>query len=145
MSDSNEGLKNYANNRNQRPALLPTPTIPPRFNRNMSMNSDSSRGMIGPDDIESVDMEMSDDDTGMDNRSVGSSGGEFKSIVNKLYFNQHIFHFRSPRFLNVKYVPIATSGEHESTTTIDDDRQRYEPSKKVMDAQSRWKRSIYMR
>lgn len=64
------------NNRNQRPPLLPTPSIPPRYNRNMSMNSDSSRGMNGPDDIESVDMEMSDDDTGIDNRSVGSSGGE---------------------------------------------------------------------
>lgn len=68
-----------ANNRNQRPPLLPTPSLPPRYNRNMSMNSDSSRGMNGPDDIESVDMEMSDDDTGMDNRSVGSSGGEFIS------------------------------------------------------------------
>lgn len=32
--------------------------------------------MNGPDDIETVDMEMSDDDTGMDNRSVGSSGGK---------------------------------------------------------------------
>jgi hypothetical protein len=40
------------------------------------MNSDSSRGMNGPDDIETVDMEMSDDDTVMDSRSVGSSGGE---------------------------------------------------------------------
>lgn len=66
------------NNRNQRQPLLPTPSIPPRYNRNMSMNSDSSRGMNGPDDIESVDMEMSDDDTGIDNRSVGSSGGKFK-------------------------------------------------------------------
>lgn len=63
------------NMRNQRPPLLPTPSHPPRFSRNMSMNSDSSRGMNGPDDIESVDMEMSDDDTCMDNRSVGSSGG----------------------------------------------------------------------
>lgn len=67
-----------ANHRHQRPPLLPTPSMPPRFNRNMSMNSDSTRSMNGPDDIESVDMEMSDDDTGMDNRSVGSSGGEFK-------------------------------------------------------------------
>lgn len=60
--------------RNQRPPLLPTPSMPPRYNRNTSMNIDS-RGMNGPDDIETVDMEMSDDDTGMDNRSVGSSGG----------------------------------------------------------------------
>lgn len=72
-------VANYpAPNRSQRPPLLPTPSMPPRFNRNMSMNSDSSRGMNGPDDIESVDMEMSDDDTGMDNRSVGSAGGKCK-------------------------------------------------------------------
>lgn len=58
-------------NRNQRPPLLPTPSAPPRYH-------DMSRVMIGPDDVESVDMEMSDDDTGMDNRSVGSSGGEWK-------------------------------------------------------------------
>jgi hypothetical protein len=38
----------------------------PNFNRNIELD----------DDIELVDMEMSDDDTGMDNRSVGSSGGE---------------------------------------------------------------------
>lgn len=69
-------MTNFSPNmRSQRPPLLPTPSHPPRFNRNMSMNSDSSRGMNGPDDIESVDMEMSDDDTCMDNRSVGSSGG----------------------------------------------------------------------
>jgi hypothetical protein len=37
------------------------------------MNSDAAR--CGLDD-QSVDMEMSDDDTGMDNRSVGSAGGE---------------------------------------------------------------------
>lgn len=46
-------------------------------------SSDSSRGMNGPDDIESVDMEMSDDDTGMDNRSVGSSGGELTDNKSK--------------------------------------------------------------
>jgi hypothetical protein len=40
--------------------------------RNPSYNSDSSR----TDEIETVDMEMSDDDTGvMDNQSVGSSTG----------------------------------------------------------------------
>jgi hypothetical protein len=82
MAESGEMLKppmvNFSPIRNQRPPLLPTPSMPPRYNRNHSMNSDSSRGMNGPDDIESVDMEMSDpdDDTGMDNRSVGSSGGE---------------------------------------------------------------------
>lgn len=43
-----------------------------RLNRNTSYNSDSSR----TDEVETVDMEMSDDDTGgMDNQSVGSSGG----------------------------------------------------------------------
>lgn len=48
-----------------------------RLSRNTSYNSDSSRN----DEIETVDMEMSDDDTGgMDNQSVGSSGGgEFKT------------------------------------------------------------------
>lgn len=85
-----------ANNRNQRPPLLPTPSMPPRFNRNMSMNSDSSRGMNGPDDIESVDMEMSDDDTGMDNRSVGSSGGEFECKIS-LQNIMNSTHFRSSR------------------------------------------------
>lgn len=50
----------------------------------MSMNSDSSRGMGGPDDIESVDMEMSDDDmTGIDNRSAGSSGGKAWFLLSK--------------------------------------------------------------
>lgn len=40
--------------------------------RNPSYNSDSSRN----DEIETVDMEMSDDDTGViDNQSVGSSTG----------------------------------------------------------------------
>jgi hypothetical protein len=82
---------NFPLNRNQRPPLLPTPSIPLRFNRNMSMNSDSSRGMNGPDDIESVDMEMSDDDTGMDNRSVGSSGGE-------------LFCLQSQQFLKIIFV-----------------------------------------
>lgn len=76
IDPSKAQMSNFANIRNQRPPLLPTPSMPPRYNRNMSMNSDSSRGMNGPDDIETVDMEMSDDDTGMDNRSVGSSGGE---------------------------------------------------------------------
>lgn len=43
-----------------------------RLNRNTSYNSDSSRN----DEIETVDMEMSDDDTGgLDNQSIGSSGG----------------------------------------------------------------------
>lgn len=69
-----QSMSNFSTpNRNSRPALLPTPTsIPPRFNRNISINSDTLR--CGPDD-ESVDMEMSDDDTGIDNRSVGSAGG----------------------------------------------------------------------
>lgn len=43
-----------------------------RLNRNTNYNSDSSRN----DEIETVDMEMSDDDTGgLDNQSIGSSGG----------------------------------------------------------------------
>lgn len=78
MDPTQPQISSFANIRHQRPPLLPTPSMPPRYNRNMSMNSDSSRGMNGPDDIETVDMEMSDDDTGMDNRSVGSSGGERK-------------------------------------------------------------------
>lgn len=81
MSESVDPLMgNYNPMRNQRPPLLPTPSHPPRYNRNMNMNSDSSRGMNGPDDIESVDMEMSDDDTCIDNRSVGSSGGKLISL-----------------------------------------------------------------
>lgn len=77
IDPSKASMSNFSNtNRNQRPPLLPTPSMPPRYNRNTSMNSDSSRSMNGPDDIETVDMEMSDDDTGMDNRSVGSSGGK---------------------------------------------------------------------
>ena len=67
MSDTIENSKSMNFNRNQRPPLLPTPSAPPRYH--------DMRGMNGPDDVESVDMEMSDDDTGMDNRSVGSSGG----------------------------------------------------------------------
>lgn len=78
MSESNDSSNFSPNIRTQRPPLLPTPSMPPRYNRNTSMNSDVSRGMNGPDDIETVDMEMSDDDTVMDNRSVGSSGGECK-------------------------------------------------------------------
>jgi hypothetical protein len=49
--------------------------------RNPSYNSDSSR----TDEIETVDMEMSDDDTGViDNQSVGSStgGGKLKLSIN---------------------------------------------------------------
>lgn len=65
-------MSNYLTpNRNQRPPLLPTP----------------ARSMNGPDDIETVDMEMSDDDTGMDNRSVGSSGGESLSTSAGKCFN----------------------------------------------------------
>jgi len=68
--------------KNQRPPLLPTP-IASRYNRNASMNSDTSRN-IRTDDVESVDMdmEMSDDEPGMDSRSVGSIGGEYFVSLN---------------------------------------------------------------
>lgn len=63
--------------RNSRPPLLPTPNLPPRYNRNNSMNLESPMNSRSnrPDDVESVDMEMSDDDAnGMDER--GNSGGK---------------------------------------------------------------------
>lgn len=124
-----------ANNRNQRPPLLPTPSLPPRYNRNMSMNSDSSRGMNGPDDIESVDMEMSDDDTGMDNRSVGSSGGELSFGLRLNSFWKY-FLLRSSGLFNAKHVPAAPSNQYEPPAAFTDARQRDE-SEKSMDPQSK--------
>jgi hypothetical protein len=55
--------------------------------RNPSYNSDSSR----TDEIETVDMEMSDDDTGViDNQSVGSSTGEGELLSN-MQLMTHLF------------------------------------------------------
>lgn len=117
------------NNRNQRPALLPTPSHPPRYNRNMS---DSSRSMNVPDDIETVDMEMSDDDTGIDNRSVGSSGGEISFAID--WIQAHHIIFRSTRLLNAKHVSFAASNQHEQATTSADARQWHEPAAHVVDS-----------
>lgn len=70
--------------RNQRPPLLPTPNMPPnmsgRYSRNMSINSDSSKG---PDDMESseVDMELSDDDiSGLEGNNM--PGGKSDNFLN---------------------------------------------------------------
>lgn len=66
--------------RNQRLPLLPTPNMPPmRYSRNMSINSDSSKG---PDELESseMDMELSDDDlSGIDGNM--SNGKHYKTYT----------------------------------------------------------------
>ena len=80
--DSSKSGSNFSTPlRNSRPPLLPTPNLPTRYNRNNSMNSESSMNSRSnnmsnrPDDVESVDMEMSDDDAnGMDER--GNPGGK---------------------------------------------------------------------
>lgn len=78
--------------RNQRPPLLPTPTnMPPlaRFSRNISMNSDSSKGQ---DDMESseMDMELSDDDiSGLEGNNMAN--GKPRKII--LLENAFFLHF----------------------------------------------------
>lgn len=76
--------------RNQRPPLLPTPNIPAtgRYSRNMSINSDSSKG---PDELESseIDMELSDDDVaGIDSMAAGKIFILFYCI--EIFFNKKI-------------------------------------------------------
>ncbi|CAG9797269.1 unnamed protein product [Chironomus riparius] len=83
------GMSNFpTQHRNQRPPLLPTPNMPPmRYSRNMSINSDSSKG---PDELESseMDMELSDDDlSGID----GNMSNDFYNI------NQNM-HSHPPRY-----------------------------------------------
>ncbi|KAG5675277.1 hypothetical protein PVAND_005191 [Polypedilum vanderplanki] len=79
--NSHAGISNFPlQNRNPRPALLPTPNIPPqRYVHSISMSSDTSQGH---DEIETseVDMDLSDDD-GMENKHL--SGDQFYNI------NQH--------------------------------------------------------
>lgn len=62
-----------SHNRNSRPPLLPTPSMPPqmKYGRNLSIISDSTQSMDDNDTAAEVDMDLSDDE-GMDSKnSIG--------------------------------------------------------------------------
>lgn len=69
-----------SHNRNPRPPLLPTPSMPSqmKYGRNLSMLSDSTKSLDDNDTAADVDMDLSDDD-GMDCKN--SVGGMLRIFV----------------------------------------------------------------